>query len=184
MEKSNAAESIIERFQGLLFRDLSRDEASRARAGILKWLEASIEGYQDKPRDDQERQIEVYIPNEIREEYGGLGKRDRFEAAATAFERWRLRALSSRALNRAQAVLEGSEDLPSLKREAEADLQEIQAIERSLSASFPGIYKSNQSIISESKLDCLYVMKGDTGITSRRLGRLIEASAPSEDPRR
>ena len=168
-----AASEIFEQFRDLLSGEFAAAQAIDVRAGIIQWLEARIDSYRDRSAEEQQRLVEVHLPEEIRENFGGVGQKDRFNLAVTAFDRWRVQVLDRRVYDRALAFLENRGDLQELKADGVADLQELQAIESRFLKDFPEIHKSMQRIISESKLDCFYVTR-ERGFVSRRLGRQIQ----------
>ena len=174
MENSKqAASALLEKFDDLLTQGLSYEESERARTEIIRWLEARIVASSNESAENQKQLIEVDIPGEIHENYENLDPGERFELAVTAFDRWRIQNLSRLSFSRAQAFLESRGDLQTMKPEAETDLQEIQSIEAKLSEAFPNIHQMTRTMTSESKLDCIYVIRGGTRATSRRLGHVI-----------
>ena len=174
MENSKQVASIIlERFDDLLTQGLSYQESETARTEIIRWLEARIDADSTESAENQKQLIEVDIPGEIQEKYQNLDPGERFELAATAFDRWRIQNLSSLSFDRAQAFLEKGGDSQKMKAEADTDLQEIQSIEAKFTEAFPNIHQMTRTMTSESKLDCIYVIRGGTNATSRRLGHVI-----------
>ena len=169
--ETTAAE-LLEQFEDLVLGGLSGQQAEAARGGMLRWLAARIEDYRSRSIEEQGRQIELYLPQEIKDKFTDKPSAERFELAATAFDEWRLRALDRRIYARAQAFYEKTGDMAEMKAAAETDLRELRTIEELFQREYPQVYRTSQRIISESKVDSFYVIR-DGGATSRRLGRHI-----------
>ena len=170
---ATAASDIYESFKTLISQDLSADEADRARSEVIRWIESRIASIESANPDARRDVIENGIPKEIRATFEDLDPRERFELAATSYDRWRLLELSGKAFSRAQAYLEDQSDANAMKSDAEADLAEIQIIEVRFSDNYAYAYDFTRTAASEGKLDAIYVIKGGSRATSNRLGRII-----------
>lgn len=124
--------------------------------------------YEGRHPEEQRRLLESTIPNYILEQIGGLNKKQRYNFAATAYERWRLDRLSTQTLARTETFRDKKGNPQQLKEEADRDLKELHEIEQHLMKEFPDIHKQYFRKLSESKLDCLYIIR-DGKIASRRL---------------
>jgi hypothetical protein len=168
MESNSAALTVFERIQEALCAGFKRDQTEAARTEVLKWLQAWIQTYQDRSAEEQQRLVETSIPEYVQNQIKGLNKKQRFAFAVTAYDRWQLDTLNGRTLARAERFRDKVGDPQALKAEAERDLETLKAIETRLLKDFPDTYKQYQRVLSESKLDCLYVIR-DGAIASRRL---------------
>ena len=112
--ETTAAE-LLEQFEDLVLGGLSGQQVEAARGGMLRWLAARIEDYRSRSIEEQGRQIELYLPQEIKDKFTDKPSAERFELAATAFDEWRLRALDRRIYARAQAFYEKTGDMAEMK---------------------------------------------------------------------
>lgn len=187
MDERAAAQALVEGHEELLLGGLEQDRAATARAGLLRWLEAWIADQAGGDEDAVRRLTETMIPAELEARFADRSPQERFAAAVTAYDRWRLGRLSEDAFARARAHAAdaGASDAgapdpdatEARRRAAEADLAELREIESHLAEVAPGLYEQASERLSESKLDCYYVLRGG-GATSRRLARWLEREVP------
>ena len=113
------------------------------------------------------------LPDEIRYHIEDKSQEQRYEWLVTAYDQLRVHQLSDAAYARALQFLRQEGDPEQQSAEAESDLAEIREIEIRLSQNFPTSYGKVKRLVSESKLDCMYVAR-DGGASSLRLGRVIQ----------
>jgi hypothetical protein len=166
------AEALFQRLEPLLLDDIPDDQRPRVRAEVLRWLTAWIETYHDRSPDEQAELIAEDIPELIEEDVAGLNPQQRYEYGATAFDRWRLKALSSSTLKAAKEARADPRRREALAVEAEAAFQELRTIEDRLHREFPATAENCARMLGESKLDALYVARGGK-VLSRRAGRRL-----------
>lgn len=165
------ARTVIDRHQEMLFGGLTPEQTTTAREAILPWLEAwVVELSTDEA--DLARLSDVVIPAELEDRYGGLDPAERYAAAVTEYDRWRLARLSEDTYARARRHASGTDGAQERTAAADADLAALREIESRL-MSVPAVYRRARERLSESKLDCYYVLRGQ-GATSRRLARWLE----------
>lgn len=157
--------------QAKIVTGLTEGQAAEVEQAFRRWLIAKLAEY-DHKLYSKEEYIDDVIPGEITYQFDGLAKQERYIQALTAYDQLRIRSISQASYERARSVVHGEGDLAQQKAEAEAELQELRQIESRLSQEFPTIYNKFKKQISESKLDCMYVIR-DGGAASLRLGREI-----------
>lgn len=168
-----AAEALLQKLEPLLRKGLRDDQWPRVRAGVLPWLAARIEAGAGRTPEERAELIDEDIPESVEEDLADLNPSQRFEYGVTAFDRWRLEALSSSTLRMAAEVFADPRRRESLAPPARAAFEELRAIEDRLHAEFPATAKNCSRVLGESKLDALFVQRGGD-IVSRRLGRRIK----------
>lgn len=168
MDKDSGAAAVFDKIRGQLFSGFTDAERNKVKESVLRWLEAYVASYEGRSVEEKQVLVESTIPNYILEQIRGLSKKQRYEFATTAFERWRLDRLSMQTLARAETFRDKKGNPQQLKEEAERDLKELHEIEEHLMKEFPDVHRQYFSKLSESKLDCLYIIR-DGKIASRRL---------------
>jgi hypothetical protein len=173
MENSAAiAERIFELFQAELVDGLTKAQAKAVKTAYTKWIQAKLDQYNPELYTEDEY-IDNVIPDEIRYQFDGANRQERYERAVTAYDQLRVRLISNNSYERARQFLGKQGDATLQKVDAESDLKELKEIESRLSQDHPKVYKQVKRPISESKLDCMYVIR-DGGAASLRLGRVIQ----------
>ena len=168
MDSKAAASTIYDQVEPALCAQLNPGQKQTVQAAVMKWLVAWIDSYQGKSAEDQHYLVNEHIPEQIQEQIKGMNKKERLAFAETAYDRWRVDRLNQQTLERAEAFRDSAGDPQQLKAGAEDDFRELKAIEDRFLKDFPKIHKQYQRKLSESKLDCLYVIR-DGAIASRRL---------------
>ena len=178
MEESPAiALRLYEKFCDQIINGFSDAQIQDVKEAFIPWIQAKLDQY-DPELYSQDEYIEGVIPEEISYLFQDLNTEQRYEQAVTAYDRLRVQILNSETYERARLFLQKAGDVERQKESAEEDLRELKEIEGRLSAAHPAIYKQLKRQISESKLDCLYVIR-DGGAASLRLGREIQRSNQS-----
>ncbi len=178
MEESPAiALRIYEIFSHRITDGFSDAQAQAVKEAFIPWIQAKLEQY-NPALYSQNEYIEGVIPEEISYLFQDLNAEQRYETAVTAYDRLRVQILNSETYDRARLFLQKAGNAEQQKKSAEEDLRELKEIEGRLSGDYPAVYKQIKRQISESKLDCLYVIR-DGGAASLRLGREIQRSNQS-----
>lgn len=173
MEKSSEiANRLYEEYRDLITRDLSDTQVQIVESAFVPWIQAALEQY-DPDLYSEEEFVKSVIPDEISYEFQGLNAEKRFEKAVTAYDRLRVQILNNETYERARMFVHEQGDPALQKALSEADLKELKDIEKRLSGEYPSIYQQLKRQISESKLDCMFVIR-DGGASSLRLGREIQ----------
>jgi len=179
-ELSDAVEGIIAAQRDVLFEGFNVAERSEATESVRLWVSAWLESHR-KPKEEFDRFVNETIPQHLQDELDGLNKKDRYAFAATSFDRWRLQLLNKQVLDRAKAFQGNNDKRDEQKNMAIQDLDELKKIEARLTKNFPDIQHAYKTIISESKLDCLFLLR-DGAISSLRMAKL--APMPDATPKR
>jgi len=171
-QSADIAKKIYVQHRDQLTRGFSPARARAVDASFIRWIQAKLEQFDPDLYDEQEY-IDSIIPSEIAYQFEGLDPEQRFEKMLTAYEQFRVRQLSEVTYERARLFVSKEGEPDQQRKHAEADLKELKTIEDHLSNEYPNIYKQLKRQISESKLDCLYIIR-DGGAASLRLGREIQ----------
>ena len=174
---STAVEGIISNHADILFHGFSDAMRETCMESVRLWLTAWLETH-GKSREAFEQLVSETIPQRLRDELNGLSQADRYILAASAFMRWRLQVLNKQVLDRAKAFHDSKGKLDEYKDGAKRDLDELKRIEAALAKDFPDVLSAYKTIISECKLDCLFVQR-DGAISSLRMSRRIMAKKVS-----
>ncbi len=171
-QSADIAKNIYARHRDQLTRGFSSDRVRAVDESFVRWIQFKLEQF-DPDLYDEEEYINSIIPGEIAYQFEGLEPEQRFEKTVTAYEQLRVRQLSEVTYERARLFISKEGEPDQQRQQAEADLKELKAIENRLSTEYPNVYSQLKRQISESKLDCLYIIR-DGGAASLRLGREIQ----------
>jgi len=175
MEESPAiALRLYEEFNDQIINGFSDAQVQVVKEAFIPWIQAKLDQFNSELYS-QDVYIESVIPEEISYLFQDLNTEQRYEQAVTVYDRLRVQTLNGETYERARLFLQKAGDADQQKVSAEEDLKELKDIESRLLGEYPAVYKQLKRQISESKLDCLYVIR-DGGAASLRLGREIQRS--------
>ena len=165
-DTANIAAILDEVVPGLMEGSEGVAEAD-VRSGLGGWIAAVLAA----TTEDRAAKLGGELVEEIRDFYDLFDATDQAAWAASSLSRYRIERISERIGDLARRAGSDKAKTPdSYVSYAQDDLAEIRTIESELSAGNPDVYRAMREMLSESKLDAFFIVRGG-GATSLRLGR-------------